>query len=100
MPAGNAYPSGHLFRPPVWDLLVFQLLRPDSSNLPCLYLTFHLEYPLVLFAEFFIRKPSETFRLLSVASILLCVFKVIDATDSSLKVSDGLRIKNSAIDRL
>ena len=36
------------FRPPLWDLLVLQLLRPDSSNLPCLYSTFHLEYPLVL----------------------------------------------------
>ena len=24
------------------------LLRPNSSNLPCLYSTFHLEYPLVL----------------------------------------------------
>ena len=36
------------FRPPSWDLLVLQLLRPDSSNLPCLYSTFHLEYPLVL----------------------------------------------------
>ena len=36
------------FRPPLWDLLVIQLLRPNSSNLPCLYLTFHLEYPLVL----------------------------------------------------
>ena len=35
------------FRPPIWDLLVLQLLRPDSSNLPCLYSTFHLEYPLV-----------------------------------------------------
>ena len=29
--------------PPFWDLLVLQLLRPDSSNLPCLYSTFHLE---------------------------------------------------------
>ena len=29
-------------------LLVLQLLRPDFSNLPCLYSTFHLEYPLVL----------------------------------------------------
>ena len=38
-----------LFRPPMWDLLVLQLLRPDSSNLPCLYSTFHLLYPLVLF---------------------------------------------------
>ena len=33
---------------PFWDLLVLQLLGPDSSNLPCLYSTFHLEYPLVL----------------------------------------------------
>ena len=31
--------------PLFWDLLVLQLLRPDSSNLPCLYSTFHLEYP-------------------------------------------------------
>ena len=29
---------------PFWDLLVLQLLRPDSSN----SLTFDLEYPLVL----------------------------------------------------
>ena len=36
------------FRPPLWDLLVLQLLRPDSLNLPCLYSTFHLEYPLIL----------------------------------------------------
>ena len=36
------------FRPPLLDLLVLQLLRPDSSNLPCLYSTFHLEYPSVL----------------------------------------------------
>ena len=26
------------FRPPFWDLLVLQLLRPDSSNLPYLSL--------------------------------------------------------------
>ena len=36
------------FRPPFLDLLGLQLLRPNSSNLPCLYSTFHLEYPLVL----------------------------------------------------
>ena len=36
------------FRPPFWDLLVLQLLRPDSSSLSCLYSIFHLEYPLVL----------------------------------------------------
>ena len=35
------------FRPPLWDLLVLQLLRSESSNLPCLYSTFHLEYTLV-----------------------------------------------------
>ena len=36
------------FRPPSGDLLMLQLSRPDSSNLPCLNSTFHLEYPLVL----------------------------------------------------
>ena len=36
------------FRPPFWDLLMLQLLRPNSSNLSCLYSTFHIEYPLVL----------------------------------------------------
>ena len=36
------------FRPLLWDLLVFQLLRPDSSSLPCLHSTFHLKYPLIL----------------------------------------------------
>ena len=46
MPAGNAYPSGHLVPSPILGLA--QLLRPNSSNLPCLYSTFHLEYPLVL----------------------------------------------------
>ena len=47
---GNAYPSGHLVPSPIsfWDLLMLQLLRQNSSNLPCLYSTFHLEYPLVL----------------------------------------------------
>ena len=35
------------FRPLFWDLFMLQLLRPNSSNLPCLYSTFHLEYPLV-----------------------------------------------------
>ena len=46
MPAGNAYTSSP--PPPFWDLLLLQLLGSDSSNLPCLYSTFHLEYPLVL----------------------------------------------------
>ena len=44
------------FRPPFWDLLMLQLLRPNSSNLPCLYSTFHLEYPLVLSRFCFVEK--------------------------------------------
>ena len=44
MPAGNAYPSGHLVPSPILGLAN----APNSSNLPCLYSTFHLEYPLVL----------------------------------------------------
>ena len=44
------------FRPPFWDLLMLQLLRPNSSNLPCLYSTFHLEYPLVL-SRFYSNTP-------------------------------------------
>ena len=59
MPAGNAYPSGHLVPSPFWDLLMLQLLRPNSSNLPCLYSTFHLEYPLVLSRFCFVRKLAE-----------------------------------------
>ena len=48
------------FRPPFWDLLMLQLLRPNSSNLPCLYSTFHLEYPLVLSRFCFVKfyKPT------------------------------------------
>ena len=49
------------FRPPFWDLLVLQLLRPNSSNLPCLYPTFHLEYPLVL-SRFCLHILSKVFR--------------------------------------
>ena len=47
------------FRPPSWDLLVLQLLRPDSSNLPCLYSTFHLEYSLVLSRFYFMCTAGE-----------------------------------------
>ena len=46
------------FRPLFWDLLMLQLLRPNSSNLPCLYSTFHLEYPLVL-SRFYLEKASS-----------------------------------------
>ena len=35
--------------PLFWDLVGLQFLIPDFLNLPCLYSTFHLEYPSVLF---------------------------------------------------
>ena len=47
-----------------WDMLVLQLLRPDSSNLPCLYSTFHLEYPWVL-CRFCCEEGLSTFAGLS-----------------------------------
>ena len=53
------------FRPPFWDLLMLQLLRPNSSNLPCLYSTFHFEYSLVLS-----RFCSDHFLFLSMTLIL------------------------------
>ena len=56
------------FRPPLWDLLVLQLLRPDSSNLPCLYSTFRLEYPLVL-SRFCLYLTSRPVRCPSTAKI-------------------------------
>ena len=46
------------FRPIFWELLLLQLLRPDSSNLPCLYSTFHLEYPLY-FLDFAFNKYRD-----------------------------------------
>ena len=51
------------FRPPFWDLLRLQFLRPNSSNLPRLYSIFHLEYPLVL-SRFcpIIRKKCSPFK--------------------------------------
>ena len=54
------------FRPPFWDLLMLQLLRPNSSNLPCLYSTFHLEYPLVL-SRFYYIPPSRIQSLIKMA---------------------------------
>ena len=54
------------FRPPFWDLLMLQLLRPNSSNLPCLYSTFHLEYPLVL----------SRFCLIHIFITVICNFQI------------------------
>ena len=64
------------FRHPFWDLLVLQLLIPDSSNLPCLYSIFHLIYPLIL-SRFCFQCWDQShpnlscFRTLSFDSILL-----------------------------
>ena len=61
------------FRPPFWDLLMLQLLRPNSSNLPCLYSTFHLEYPLVL-SRFYLQHAISCFAKAyrnNIASIIL-----------------------------
>ena len=77
---GWAYQQGALtlpdtwFRPPLWDLLVLQLLRPDSSNLPCLYSTFHLEYRLVLSRFYF--AGDATFQLASRAGICKGTFEI------------------------
>ena len=51
--------------PPFWDLLMLQLLRPNSSNLPCLCSTFHLEYPLVLSRFCLIRSPYRPLNFLN-----------------------------------
>ena len=48
-----------------FPLLSWVLLRPNSSNLPCLYSTFHLEYPLVL-SRFCISRPSVLFGAINV----------------------------------
>ena len=67
------------FRPPFWDLLMLQLLRPNSSNLPCLYSTFHLEYPLVLSRFYF-----ETTQIIlgekscNLSSVFLMYFSKLD----------------------
>ena len=64
------------FCPPLWDLLVLQLLRPDSSNLPCIYSTFHLEYPLVLSRFCSENKPvSWLFKIdqLIIKPLAICV---------------------------
>ena len=59
------------FRPPFWTcfkLLALQLLRPDFSNLPCLYLNFHLEYPLVV-SRFCFSYPNVQHVFISASQI-------------------------------
>ena len=65
--------------PPFWGLLVLQLLRPDSSNLPCLYSTFCLEYPLVLSRFCFERYVNSKSDYLE---LLLSVCNIIDKTNA------------------
>ena len=69
-PAGSTYPSGHLVPSPFLGFACAPI--PDSSNLSCLYSTFHIEYPLVLS-----RFCSHTFhsRLAGLSSILNLNFR-------------------------
>ena len=57
---GDNFIYDTLIRPPFWDLLMLQLLRPNSSNLPCLYSTFHLEYPLVLSRFYLVQSVDNS----------------------------------------
>ena len=85
------------FRPPFWDLLMLQLLRPNSSNLSCLYSTFHLEYPLVLSRfclfdnwaykriDFLLRSR----RMVVIQHRMIC--GVLESTINDLEISGGKR---------
>ena len=49
MPAGNAYPSGHLVPSPIVGLACAPIVEAKFLELAMsLHSTFHLEYPLVL----------------------------------------------------
>ena len=97
MPAGNAYPSGHLVPSPFWDLLMLQLLRPNSSNLPCLYSTFSSRIPLgtfsillknatpkckiwtyTIYSWFAMKLPLRILFFLKLTSLICCVKKSVD----------------------
>ena len=65
------------FRPPLWDSLVLHLLRPDSSNLPCLYLTFHLEYPFVLSFSFIISVENLSYTCIHVQMFIETAHRII-----------------------
>ena len=59
--SGVAYQQGTLtltetwFRPPFWDLLMLQFLRPDSSNLQCLYPWYFLDFAWYIYSLFLFR---------------------------------------------
>ena len=64
------------FRPPFWDLLMPRLLRPNSSNLPCLYSTFHLEYPLVLSRFCFESCQTDLWTVITSNKTCVCFVKL------------------------
>ena len=67
------------FRPPFWDLLMLQFMRPNFPNLPWLYLTFHLEYPSVLsrFCLSIFNRDTKTKRSF-VEEVHFCIiFKIL-----------------------
>ena len=72
------------FRPPFWDLLMLQLLRPNSSNLPCLYSTFHLEYPLVLSRFCLFMSHNDLDLDLQTDDLKLCVSSCRDVVPSRI----------------
>ena len=80
------------FRPPFWDLLMLQLLRPNSSNLPCLYSTFHLEYPLVLS-----RFCSESSILNLICHVHTCNHAVVATSTYRINV---IKTENIAVDEI
>ena len=94
---GEASKEGTLTLPDTWcrpppfrDLLVLQLLRPDSSNLPCLYSTFHLEYPLVL-SRFCLTWPVRCLMLLQLPVLSPPVIFVDNASVLTIKTRLALR---------
>ena len=79
-------------RPPFWDLLMLQLLRPNSSNLPCLYSTFHLEYTLVL--SRFCLESSSGHTLSLCPNFVKCRLKNIFLKESITVCSTAIKSTN------
>ena len=65
------------FLPPFLDLLMLQLLRPVFPNLPCLFSTFHLEYPSVLSRFVFFLWYKTQDQVLHVSNLTYCLHFVI-----------------------
>ena len=60
---------------------MLHLLRPDSSNLLCLYSTFHLEYPLVLsrfcFGKYLINEIISELAGVIVGSVTVVIIVIV-----------------------